>query len=199
MGLLLGFWGVALLLIAVPGPDWAFVIAAGIGPRVVLPAVGGLMIGYSLITAVVAAGLGAVVAGTPFVLSGLTIAGAAYLAYLGIGLLRRPGTYAAPDEAAPAVAPVLRGIGVSGLNPKGLLIFLALLPQFTDPGGRWPPAVQLAALGLVFVLTCGGFYVLLGLGARGVLRTRPATARIVSRVSGAAMVVIAVLLLVEHW
>ena len=196
---MLGFWGVALILIAMPGPDWAFVIAAGIGARVVLPAVGGLMIGYSLITAVVAAGLGAVVAGTPFVLSGLTVAGAAYLAYLGIGLLRRPSTFAAPEQAVTVVAPVLRGIGVSGLNPKGLLIFLALLPQFTDPGGSWPVAVQLAALGLVFVLTCGGFYVLLGLGARGVLRTRPATARIVSRVSGAAMVVIAVLLLLEHW
>ena len=46
---MLGFWGVALILIAMPGPDWAFVIAAGIGARVVLPAVGGLMIGYSLV------------------------------------------------------------------------------------------------------------------------------------------------------
>ena len=45
---------------------------------------------------------------------------------------------------------LVRGIGVSGLNPKGLLVLLALLPQFANPRGSWPLSAQLGLLGLVF-------------------------------------------------
>jgi hypothetical protein len=56
---------------------------------------------------------------------------------------------------------------------RGLLIFLAMLPQFTDAHGAWPVRVQLAGLSLVFVATCGGFYTIIGLAARAVLCTKP--------------------------
>ena len=59
------FWAVAVLLIIVPGPDWAFTIGAGLRGGSVLAAVGGLAIGYAAITSVVAAGVGALVARTP--------------------------------------------------------------------------------------------------------------------------------------
>jgi threonine/homoserine/homoserine lactone efflux protein len=140
-GLVVAFWGVTVLLIVVPGPDWAFTLAAGLRDRVVYPAVGGLMLGYSLLTAVVAAGVGPLVAHHPVILTGLTVVGAGYLVSLGVGLLARPGSLHQPaatgerPTAAPWPRRVLAGVGVSGLNPKGLLIFLALLPQFTDPGG----------------------------------------------------------------
>ena len=52
------FWAVALLLISVPGADWAFVLSAGLGGRTVLPAVGGIVLGYAGVTVVVAAGVG---------------------------------------------------------------------------------------------------------------------------------------------
>jgi threonine/homoserine/homoserine lactone efflux protein len=87
-------------------------------------------------------------------------------------------------------------MGVSALNPKGLLVFLALLPQFTNPRGSWPLAAQLGLLGLVFVLSCGAFYLSLGSAARKILAARPAAARAVTRFSGAAMVVVGALLLV---
>jgi threonine/homoserine/homoserine lactone efflux protein len=83
---------------------------------------------------------------------------------------------------------------VSGLNPKGLLIFLALLPQFTRPRQTLPVAGQVAVLGLVFIVTVAAFYLVLGTFAQTALRTRPAAARAVSRVAGAAMVVIGILL-----
>lgn len=203
-GLVVAFWGVTVLLIVVPGPDWAFTLAAGLRDRVVYPAVGGLMLGYSLLTAVVAAGVGPLVAHHPVILTGLTVVGAGYLVSLGVGLLARPGSLHQPaatgerPTAAPWPRRVLAGVGVSGLNPKGLLIFLALLPQFTDPGGGWPVPAQLALLGLVFVLSCGVFYSVLGLGARAILRARPAAAQAISRLSGAAMVAIGLLLLVER-
>jgi threonine/homoserine/homoserine lactone efflux protein len=193
--LLLAFWGVALVLIAVPGPDWAFVLATGGRDRVVLRAVAGLVIGYCLLTAVVAAGLGEVLARSPAALTVLTAIGAGYLVWLGAALLRHP---AEPHAAAAASGSrLLRGIGVSGLNPKGLLIFLAMLPQFTDAHGAWPVQVQLAALGLVFAATCGAFYTVVGLGARLVSGT-PRAARLTSRISGTAMIAVGAVLVAER-
>lgn len=212
--LLVAFWGTAFLLIVVPGPDWAFILAAGTRHRFVVPAVTGLMIGYTLLTGLVAAGVGALVSRSAILLTVLTLAGAGYLIYLGAGLLRRHRQLHAEDtsniadanssSADPSVPPVgarsyvLRGIGVSGLNPKGLLIFVALLPQFTDPHGTWSLSLQMVALGLIFVLTCGGFYAIVGYSARTLLSTRPNASRLISRISGAGMILIALLLLLER-
>lgn len=194
------FWGVALLLIVVPGADWAFTIGAGVHQRAVVPAVGGLVIGYATMTAVVAAGVGALVAGSPAALTILSVIGGAYLMWHGALTLRQavaePGTAASPAHSGWST--LTKGIGVSGLNPKGLLVFLALLPQFTDRGESWPIAGQIAMLGLVFTLTCAVFYLLLGTFARTILQSRPSAAEIVTRVSGAGMLVVGALLIVER-
>jgi threonine/homoserine/homoserine lactone efflux protein len=108
-----------------------------------------------------------------------------------------PGAPAGP-AAGSGRGTLARGIGVSGLNPKGLLVFLALLPQFTNPRGGWPLTVQLAVLGLVFTVTCALFYLSMGSLIRRILAARPGVARAISRVSGAAMIVIGLLLLVER-
>ena len=229
------FWVVALLLIIVPGADWAFVIGTVLGGRPVLPAVSGLVLGYAGITTAVAAGVGAVVARTPASLTALTVAGGLYLIWLGARTLDGPGAGPVPQADAAAgtgrsgtgpvsypgadsgtgrsgTGPVpepaadsgtgrsvlVRGLGVSGLNPKGLLVYLAVLPQFTTPRGPWPLTAQLGVLGLVFVLTCGAFYLSLGSVARRILESRPGTARAITRFSGAAMVIIGVLLLAER-
>jgi threonine/homoserine/homoserine lactone efflux protein len=232
------FWAVAVLLILVPGADWAFTISAGLRAHSVLPAVSGLMLGYAAMTVVVAAGLGTLVARTPDVLTALTIAGGIYLMWLGARTLVRPSAPSIPAYAAgaaaapadpPAGAPVLpsagapanpltgvpavtpaggpastgrgllvRGAGVSGLNPKGLLLFLALLPQFTNPRWSWPLAVQLGFLGLIFMISCGTVYLCVGSIARKTLHARPAAARALTRISGAAMLVIGALLLAER-
>lgn len=195
------FWAVAFLLVIVPGPDWAFTIGAGLLGRSVLPAVGGIVLGYAAMTVIVAAGVGALVARTPAFLSALTIAGGLYLMWHGLTTVARP---AAPGTAVTAPAhtgraTLARGIGVSGLNPKGLLLFLALLPQFTNPRWSWPLAGQLGFLGLVFMLTCAAFYFCLGSFARKILSARPAAARAVTRFSGAAMIVIGALLLIDRF
>jgi threonine/homoserine/homoserine lactone efflux protein len=194
------FWAVALLLIIVPGADWAFTISSGAGGHSVLPAVSGLVAGYAGITIVVAAGVGAFVARSPAFLTGLTIAGGAYLIWHGARTLARPATPTAQVRApaSRARATLAKGMGVSALNPKGLLIFLALLPQFTNRHWSWPLAVQLGFLGMVFMLTCAVFYLCLGSFARKTLQSRPAAARAVARFSGAAMIVIGALLLSER-
>jgi len=194
------FWAVAFLLVIVPGPDWAFTISAGLGGRSVLPAVGGIVLGYAAMTAVVAAGVGVIVARTPAFLSALTVVGGLYLMWQGTMTVARPSAPHIP-AAAPARTgrtTLARGMGVSGLNPKGLLLFLALLPQFTNPRWSWPLAGQLGLLGLVFIVTCAVFYFCLGSFARKILHARPAAARAVTRFSGAAMIIIGALLLIDR-
>jgi threonine/homoserine/homoserine lactone efflux protein len=194
------FWAVASLLIMVPGADWAFVLGSGLRGRTVVPAVSGLVLGYAGVTVVVAGGVGTLVARSPAFLTGLTVAGGLYLMWHGARTFARSSAPSAPADgpAGPSRGVLARGVGVSALNPKGLLVFLALLPQFTDPRGGWPLAAQLGMLGLVFVLTCAVFYLCLGSFARSVLRARPGAALVVTRLSGAAMVVIGALLLAER-
>ncbi|MEV2277077.1 LysE family transporter [Nocardiopsis sp. NPDC049922] len=195
------FWAVSVLLILVPGADWAHTITAGLRDRSVLPAIGGLLLGYVALTGVVAAGVAAVVASSPVVLTALTVAGAVYLIGIGAVTVARPAVPGASAEGGAGAAwgaRLAQGIGVSGLNPKALLLFTALLPQFTDPADGWPMGAQIAALGLVHTVSCAVVYLCVGLTARAVLGARPAAARAVSRASGAAMVVIGVLLLVQR-
>jgi threonine/homoserine/homoserine lactone efflux protein len=205
----LAFWGVCALLIAVPGADWAFVVGAGLRGQSVVPAVAGLVLGYAGLTVVVALGVGALVARSPTALTVLTLVGGSYLIWRGaVTLTRRPEPIALAAEATPATqavsapsatsATVVQGLGVSGLNPKGLLLFLALLPQFADRHGNWPLPGQLALLGVVFTLSCGAFYLGLGALVQATLVARPWAARALARVSGAAMIVIGVVLLAER-
>ena len=208
--LLLACWGMMTLMVLVPGPDWAYIIAAGTRERTILPSLGGILVGYLAAVTAVAVGVGAAVAALPWVLVGLTFAAAGYLAFLGIRVLRQPpvvvGDGAGSDGSAEgargaAARPWLRlaqGAGVSGLNPKGLLVLVVLLPQFTDAAGGWPIPVQLAVLGLIFVGSCALVYSVVGMSARAVLRARPSAMRIISRVSGGAMVVLAFVLVVEQ-
>ena len=196
----LAFWAVASLLIAVPGADWAFVLGSGLRGRTVVPAVSGIVLGYAGVTVVVAAGVGALVARSPAFLTGLTVVGGLYLMWHGARTFARSPVPSAQADApaGPSRGTLARGMGVSALNPKGLLVFLALLPQFADPHGSWPLAAQLGVLGLVFVLTCAVFYLCLGSLAQRILRSRPAAARAITRFSGAAMIVIGALLLAER-
>ena len=209
--LLLACWGMMTLMVLVPGPDWAYIIDSGMRDRTIVPSLAGILVGYLAAVTAVAVGVGAAVSALPWVLIGLTFAAAGYLAFLGVRVLRQPPAIVAadavergePGERPPrrATRPWLRlvqGAGVSGLNPKGLLVLVVLLPQFTDAASAWPIPLQLAVLGLIFVGSCALVYSVVGMGARAVLRVRPSAIRILSRVSGAAMIVLAVWLVVEQ-
>ncbi|MFJ9867404.1 LysE family translocator [Streptomyces sp. NPDC101165] len=199
-GLLFSYLAVDLLLVCVPGADWAFVIATALRGRSVPRAVAGLVSGYALHTVLATAGLAVLVAGSPRLLTALTVAGAGYLLWLGWGVLRRPAVPGAADEAPDADRHLfLRGATISGLNPKGLLLYLSVLPQFlTLRGAHLPIAAQTAALGLLHMACCAAVYLSVGALARVLLAARPAAARAVTRTSGAAMLGIGAFLLVER-
>lgn len=195
---LLAFWGVSALFIITPGADWAYAISAGIH-RGVRPAVLGLLSGHALATFVVAGGVGAVLAQIPGALLTLTITGSLYLVWLGVGALR--ATAFTPESSSAVASSAggwwVRGFGVSGLNPKLFLLFFAVLPPFTDPNADWPLALQIAVFGAVHIASCAVVYHLIGYGAGRLLGERPGAARMVSRLSGAAMIAIGMLLIFE--
>ncbi len=200
LSIFVAFWAVSILFVITPGADWAYAISAGLKGRVVLPAIGGLLSGHIIATLIVAGGVGTLVARHPLALSVLTVAGAGYLLWLGVNMIAHPST---PHADQVQVSDswqrwAIKGLCVSGLNPKVFLLFLALLPQFTDGTATWPVPMQMIALGLVHTLSCAVIYLLVGYGSQTVLRARPAAAQRVSRFSGAAMILIAIVLFIEQ-
>ncbi|MEU8833739.1 LysE family translocator [Streptomyces sp900116325] len=194
------FLAVDLLLVFTPGADWAYAISAGLSDRSLVPAVAGLIAGYAGYTLLALAGLVVIVASSATVLTTLTIAGAAYLMWLGRGVLRRPPIVGTSSEAMASSRGqiMLKGAGISGLNPKALLLYFSLFPQFIDPAVDWPVAAQTGLLGALHMTACALVYLAVGMLARSVLKTRPSAAGAVIRVSGAMMIAIGGFLLVER-
>jgi threonine/homoserine/homoserine lactone efflux protein len=91
------------------------------------------------------------------------------------------------------------GVGVSGLNPKALLVFVALLPQFVRPGAAWPVALQLAVLGLIFTALVGAFYPVLGTVAATLVLRSAKLHLLLARTAGSVMIVLGAVLLGELW
>lgn len=147
---------VAVVLIAVPGPSVLFVVSRGValGRRAALATVIGNELGLLVQCTVVALGLGAIVERSIVAYTAIKLIGAAYLVYLGVQAFRHRHRLAAALD--PGVEPVssrkivLEGLVVGVTNPKGFLIFAAVLPQFVDATGG-PVPVQMFLLGLVCV------------------------------------------------
>src|SRR5690625_5282477 len=93
---------------------------------------------------------------------------------------------AVPSKRAAA----LQGMSVSLLTPKVYLMFLALVPQFVSDSAPLSDAMQLIVLGVVHVLTCGGIYLAVSLGAGALLTSRPRAAAVVTAASGILMSVL---------
>ncbi|MBT2522241.1 LysE family translocator [Arthrobacter sp. ISL-28] len=202
--LFLAFVAVAIALACTPGVDWAYSITAGLGRRSFVPAVAGLCSGYVLHTVLMVAGLAAMLAGMPGVLEWLTVAGAGYLLWLGTATIRswRGASF---TPAAGVGHPgqnqfrtFLQGMGTSGINPKGLLFYVALVPQFVSPEAPLPVPVQSGLLGLTFVLLAAVVYTCVALLSRKLLQSRPDAARRVTLASGIIMVGLGAILLAEQ-
>ncbi|MFZ2514121.1 MAG: LysE family translocator [Candidatus Lutibacillus vidarii] len=161
---LLAFVAASVVVVAVPGPSVLFTIGRALtaGVRVALLTVLGNGIGLAAQVLLVAAGLGGLVAASSTAYAAVKYVGAAYLIWLGLDAIRhrRDGLTEA-DELAPTAdagrttgdLDALRtGVLVGVTNPKSIVFFAALLPQFVDPGAAAPQWAQLVILGMVFVL-----------------------------------------------
>lgn len=200
-GAVAAFLTIDVVLVLTPGPDWAYVIAVGLRDRIVLPAVAGIVAGYVALTAAVAAGLAVLIVTSPGALTAVTLVGAAYLIWLGTSVVSRlseSGSPAPVPGGAGMLGVVARGAATSGLNPKALLLFVAVLPQFIDRHGGVPVPAQIGVLGAIHTANCAVAYLGLGTLARNALVRRPAAAHAVTRVSGFAMIALGSLLVLER-
>ena len=157
MDQVLTFGLAAFILIVIPGPSVVFVIgrALAYGQGVALASVVGNSLGLFVVMGLVAFGLGAVVAESIVVFTVLKFAGAAYLVWLGVQALRhRRGLHVeggAPRLPVSSGRAMRQGFVVGVSNPKGFMIFAALLPQFVERSQGAVP-MQMFVLGSVAVL-----------------------------------------------
>lgn len=160
------FSGTEALLCLSPGPAVLFVLSHGLtrGGRASLWANAGILSGNAFYFALSALGLGAALLASHNVFTAIKYAGAAYLIYLGARTIRGSGLTIATSAAAPATTEqwqtLTRGFALQAANPKALIFFAALLPQFID--ATRPVAMQVLILGLTSVVI--EFFVLAGYG-----------------------------------
>jgi len=192
------FIGALAVAYLVPGADMLLLLQTGArqGRRHALATALGLAMARAAHVALAGLGLAALLQTAPAVFDFVRIAGAAYLVWLGIGVLRMPPLGPAATEpqgkgsAASYLADVLRGLLTNLLNPKALLFCSVLLPQFiqTDAGGV---AGQFAMLGAILVgvgMAFDGVYALAGTALAGLV-ARHRIVEAVQRWSFAALLI----------
>ena len=185
----LAFIAACIALALLPGPVVTLLIANGLrhGTRAALTNILGVQAGLLIVIAVVAVGLTSLMATMGYWFGWVRFAGAAYLVWLGIRLIRLPveGVDATPPP--PRGGFFLQGLLVALSNPKLLLFFGAFLPQFMDLNKD--PVSQAMLLGVTFMVLAGltdAFYALLAGQARSFFSAR--RTRLASRISGGCMI-----------
>lgn len=163
-GTLFLFFLTVFPLICTPGPDILFTASQGLsnGRSAALNAVTGILLGYSAHAVLSAVGIAAIISTSPFMFFILKWLGVSYLFFLAGQILysayKRKGGISLQTSDRVSL---WRGFFTSFLNPKGLLMYLAILPQFISPDGN--PAVQAILLSLLFIAGCGLVYTIIGL------------------------------------
>jgi len=194
----------SLLLIATPGQDMILVMSRSIaqGAAAGVATAAGVSAGLLGHTVLATLGLGAVLRTSEWLFVALKLVGAAYLVYLGIGLLR---TKAASVPVGSPLARPLRKLFVDGAlsnlsNPKIAIFYFAFLPQFVSPAAG-SPTTTIFTLGVAFALLTFLVKALVGVFAgslSGWLRSRPAVLTWVYRSSGAILVSLGIRLAFER-
>ncbi|MDM0004227.1 LysE family translocator [Variovorax sp. J22G73] len=152
----LAFVAASAVMLVIPGPTILTVISYSMshGRRANVPLVAAVALGDSTALVVSLLGLGALLATSAFWFTVVKWVGGLYLIYLGIKLLR--AGVSPTDEVAKPAAPVSRlrlfanTYLVTALNPKGIVFFVAFLPQFISPAAD--VTRQLWVLAVTFVV-----------------------------------------------
>ena len=193
----------ALVIVISPGPDTMLIVRYGLtsGHRAAFAAVAGVQLGLVVHTLLAIAGISVLIASSPVLFQGVALAGAGYLAWLGIQGLRGPGVFSV--DAAPAAAPPLRAmrdaILCNVLNPKVIVLFLALFPNFVrvDQGNVTAQLMTLSATLVLINVAWQAPMAWLAKEARRYL-LRPRTQRLISTLTGGVLLLFAVLMVYEH-
>ncbi|MFJ4471863.1 LysE family translocator [Streptomyces sp. NPDC089424] len=193
---LAAFAAMSFLLIVVPGPSVLFVVGRALaqGRRAALTTVVGNTLGAYAAVIAVAFGVGAVVERSAAVFLALKLAGAAYLIHLGIRAIRQRHTLRAAfgrlEPGPGGLRTLWEGFAVGVTNPKTIVFFAAVLPQFVDRA-QGHVSAQMLLLGLVFNLiavACDSVWGLAAAGARDWFARSPGRLAAVGGAGGLTMI-----------
>lgn len=193
----------ALAIVVSPGPDTLLIVRYGLtsGPRAAFAAVAGVQLGLALHTLLAVAGISVLIASSPLLFEGVALAGAAYLAWLGIKGLLGPGAFAIEGTpvAAPPLVALRDAVLCNILNPKVIVLFLALFPNFVVRD-RGDVTAQLLTLSLTLIVINVVWQVPLAWLAKEARRrlARPRTQRLVSAVTGGVLLLFAAAMMYDH-
>jgi threonine/homoserine/homoserine lactone efflux protein len=197
---LLAFCITALIVIAIPGPSVVFVISRSLtfGRGAGLATVAGNEVGVFVQVLAVAIGIGAIVSRSIAIFDAIKLLGAAYLVFLGVQAIRHRRTFGAEVVAGSPGHTTRRHFGdafVVGLaNPKAIVFFAAILPQFVDKSEGHVP-LQILILGAIFVLIAAmsdGAWALSAGTARNWFTRAPRRLELMRAGGGIAMIAIGV-------
>jgi threonine/homoserine/homoserine lactone efflux protein len=193
---LASFTVAAFVLIVVPGPSVLFVVSRGValGRRAAVVTAIGNAAGVYMQVVTVALGVGAVIERSVVLLGAIRLLGAAYLVYLGVQAIRHRRALASVLDMGSRVA-VRRNLALQGFvvgisNPKGIVFFTAILPQFVDPAGA-PLPLQMLALGAIAVgiaVVSDSAWGMVAGTARGWLASSPRRLEALGGVGGLTMI-----------
>ena len=188
--LYLAYVAACIVLVIVPGPTVTLIVANSLrhGTRAGLLNIAGTQVGLALMIGIVLAGLASLIEAMGWWFDWVRLAGAAYLIWLGVKLLRSSGSLATPQHAPkPRGGFFLQGFLVLISNPKALILFGALFPQFIDPGGDYVgQVILLGATAMATALAFDSIYAILS-GKAGAVLSR-GRLRLLSRASGVCLI-----------
>ncbi|WP_322002734.1 LysE family translocator [Marinobacter alexandrii] len=179
----LAFAVASAVLLVIPGPTILAVISYSIahGRQANIPLVAAVALGDSTALFASIVGLGTLLAMSAFWFTAVKVAGGCYLLYLGIKLFRSglvPTESFAPDYSSSRLKLFVNTYLVTALNPKGMVFFMAFLPQFITPGANSTAQLWLLAVTFVVLATINAtLYTVFASSARRLLASPKAQRR----------------------
>ena len=194
----------AMIIILAPGPSVLFVIARAIawGRKVAVFTVAGNVTGAFFLSSLVAFGLGPILSRSDLAYSAVQWGGGGYLFYLGINAIRARKIAAADMKSQGSVVPTFwrsarDGFWVGALNPKGLVFYAAVLPQFVDieSGNVTGQLLFLGALFSILAFISDGSWGLLAGTARAWLASDEKRLELLRVIGGCVMIILGLLVI----
>jgi threonine/homoserine/homoserine lactone efflux protein len=194
----------AMMIILAPGPSVLFVIARAIawGRKVAVFTVAGNVTGAFFLSSLVAFGLGPILSRSDLAYSAVQWGGGGYLVYLGITAIKARKIAAADMKSQGSVVPTFwrsarDGFWVGALNPKGLVFYAAVLPQFVDieRGNVTGQLLFLGALFSILAFISDGTWGLLAGTARAWLASDEKRLELLRIIGGCVMIILGLLVI----
>ena len=196
----------AMVIILAPGPSVLFIIARAIawGRATAVATVAGNVTGAFTLSLMVAFGLGPILQRSEIAFIAVQLLGGLYLIYLGVDAIKHSKIHAADmvnqgDLKPTPLRSVKDGFWVGALNPKGLVFFAAILPQFIDKGSSNVTS-QLVLMGATFAILAffsDGTWGLIAGTVREWMATTPSRLVAMRRFGGLVMMVLGIFTLIS--